>query len=105
VSPQTVADQITAWCQGPFHFSLLPGALRLPLERTGTLVIHDVAALTLPQQILFYDWMSAGRGDLQVVSMTTTSLDALVEQGDFLEGLYYRLNVVRLEAKAGKGRR
>jgi hypothetical protein len=102
VAPQAVADRVTTWCQGPFHFALLPGTLQLPQTRTGTLVLHDLAALSLPQQIALYDWLSAGRGDLQIVSMTTTPLDTLVEQGDFLEGLYYRLNVVRLEATTSR---
>jgi DNA-binding NtrC family response regulator len=37
---------------------------------------------------------------VQVVSVTSKAIWPLVEQGCFLEGLFYRLNVVTLEAGA-----
>ena len=46
------------------------------------------------------DWIAEGCGDAQIVSIATTPLWPLVQNGDFLEGLFYRLNVVRLEATA-----
>jgi DNA-binding NtrC family response regulator len=39
---------------------------------------------------------------VQIVSITSEPLWPLVEQGRFLEGLFYRLNVVTLEAKQGR---
>jgi hypothetical protein len=89
----------------PFHVCTLPGALRLPSAARGTLFLEGVAALTLRQQIVLNDWISAGRGELQIVSMTSAPLWPLVEDGEFLEGLFFRLNVVCLEAQsAGDGR-
>jgi DNA-binding NtrC family response regulator len=54
--------------------------------------------MTLPQQIELYDWLNAGRGAVQMVSVTSKSIWPLVEEGRFLEGLFYRLNVITLEA-------
>ena len=42
--------------------------------------------------------MNAGHGSVQIVSITSQPIWPLVEAGRFLEGLFYRLNVVTLEA-------
>ena len=38
---------------------------------------------------------------MQVVSLSSARLARLVEEGEFLEGLYYRLNLIRLDAMHG----
>jgi transcriptional regulator of acetoin/glycerol metabolism len=88
------------WCEQPFHICGLPGPLNLPLTKKGTLFLKDVSHLTLAQQIALNDWIERGRGDLQIVSATDTRLWPLVEAGGFLECLFYRLNLITLEAKA-----
>lgn len=93
-----VVDSMLSWCASPVHVVRLPGTLDLPLARTGTLVVADASRLTLPQQIELHDWLNAGRGAVQIVSITSEPLWPLVEAGRFLEGLFYRLNVVTLEA-------
>ena len=95
---QAVAASMLSWCSGPVHLITLPGELDLPLARHGTIVVADAAALTLAQQIELHDWLNAGRGGVQVVSITSQPIWPLVEQGRFLEGLFYRLNVITLEA-------
>jgi hypothetical protein len=97
----TVVRHLMTWSALPFRFSALPGTLELPLTRRGTLLLKDVSALTLSQQVMLYDWLTAGCGDMQVVSVTTAPLQALVEDGEFLEGLFYRLNVIRLDTGRG----
>jgi transcriptional regulator of aromatic amino acid metabolism len=96
------ADAVTrsmlAWCTAPVHLIRLPGVLDLPLVNCGTLVVADAAALTIPQQIELHDWLNAGRRSVQTVSITSRPIWPLVERGRFLEGLFYRLNVVTLEA-------
>ena len=84
----------------PFHVCALPGPLQLPSATEGALFLEDVAALTLRQQIALNDWISGGRGEVQIVSMTSAPLWPLVEDGEFLEGLFFRLNVVCLEAQS-----
>ena len=95
-----VADRFMIVCDQPFRRSLLPGRLNLPASRRGIVLLENVTALSLPQQIVLNDWISEGRGEAQIVSIAATPLWRLVEDGDFLEGLFYRLNVVHLDASA-----
>ena len=64
-----VVDSMLSWCASPVHVVRLPGTLDLPLARTGTLVVADASRLTLPQQIELHDWLNAGRGAVQIVSI------------------------------------
>jgi hypothetical protein len=91
-------DRLVPWCAGPLHTCTLPGILSLPAERTGTLLLNDVAALSLVQQLDAYDWITECRTAVQVVSVTTLPLAGLVEAGLFLQGLFSRLNIIRLNA-------
>lgn len=86
-------------CEEPFHWCRLPGPLELPPQSVGTLFLENASALALAQQIQLQDWMSSGPGQIQVISVVFESLYPLVEQGHFLEGLFYRLNVVSLQAE------
>src|SRR5882762_3624682 len=100
VESEAIAKHLMTFCAPPFHVCALPGMLRLPSAASGTLFLADVAALTLTQQIVLNDWISAergwvgmghggigaGRGWVQIVSMTSAALWPLVEDGDFLEG-------------------
>jgi hypothetical protein len=100
-SADTVVRHLMTWCALPFRFSPLPGTLELPTIRRGTLLLKDVAALTLSQQVMLYDWLTAGCGNMQVVSVASAPLQMLAEDGEFLEGLLYRLNIIRLDAGRG----
>src|SRR5437660_469565 len=126
VGSEAITKHLMNFCAPPFHVCALPGTLRLPTAARGTLFLTDVAALTLRQQIVVNDWISAehgwvgmdrggigesrggigesrggigegrggigaGRGDVQIVSMTSAPLWPLVVDGDFLEGLFFRL--------------
>jgi hypothetical protein len=101
VSPDFVLDRAVSFvlgaCEPPFQFCALPGDLILPATRSGTLLLWDVAALTVPQQIQLFFWLGASRGDLQIVSVTPAPIEAMVDRHEFHDGLYYRLNVVRLD--------
>jgi hypothetical protein len=95
---ESVARGLMQMCAPPLHVGRLPGALELPPRKTGTLLLHDVAALTVAQQIELFDWIGGHVGTTQVISVTSTPLLARVEDGRFFEGLYYRLNVVYVRA-------
>jgi hypothetical protein len=97
---EAVADQVITLCARPILPSLLPGRLNLPARRNGTIVLQNVTSLSRPQQITLDDWIVGGCGDIQIVSIATMPLWPLVQNGDFLEGLFYRLNIVRLDATA-----
>jgi hypothetical protein len=100
-SADTVVRHLMTWCALPFRFSALPGTLELPLTGRGTLLLRDVTTLTLSQQVMLYDWLTDGCGEMQVVSVASAPPERLVEHGEFLEGLLYRLNVIRLDAARG----
>ena len=68
----------------------------LPEGDAGTLVLDDVAAMSLVQQLELDDWIRTGGRDVQVISVTSTHLERLVESGQFLEALYEKLSIVRL---------
>jgi Sigma-54 interaction domain len=69
-----------------------------PAERTGTMVINDVGALGLQDQIQLLEWLSSACGRTQVVSTTSSSLLPRVQSGKFIDTLYYRLNTVCVDA-------
>lgn len=93
-SAEDAVEGLEALCRGPVTSCRLPGVLQLPSRKHGTLLLHDVAELTLSQQIALFDWLSTRPAELQVVSVTEQSLLSLVLAGRFLEGLYYRLNTL-----------
>jgi sigma54-dependent transcription regulator len=91
-----VAGLVTSLGRAPFYSCQLPGPLTLPNGSGGTLLLHDVAALGREQQLGLYDWLTERTDKVQVISLTDRPLDTLVQDGEFLEGLYYRLNMFRL---------
>jgi hypothetical protein len=95
---ESVVEALQPLCTAPVFALKVPGPLRVPLARAGTLLIEDAAALTLTQQIALHDWLNIGRGDLQIITVTSRPLWPMVQEGKFLEGLFYRLNVVYLES-------
>jgi hypothetical protein len=100
LEPGAVVAPLMAAGRRPFHVCRLPGALTLPEVRSGTLFLVNVGALMLGQQMKLYDWLEGCGSELQVVSITRQSLYPLIEEGRFMEALYYRLNVVCLDAGA-----
>lgn len=80
-----------------FHWS--PETALPTADEAGTLLIRDVAALSLEQQRTLLAWLdTASAGHPQVVCTTALEVFPLVERGTFLEELYYRLNTLRLDA-------
>jgi len=69
-----------------------------PADRTGTMVLNDVGALALQEQIQLLEWLGTAIGRTQVVSTTSAPLLPRVESGKFIDTLYYRLNTVCVDA-------
>ena len=69
-----------------------------PAERTGTMVLNDVGALAVQDQIQLLEWLGTAIGRTQVVSTTPAPLLPRVESGKFIDTLYYRLNTVCVDA-------
>jgi hypothetical protein len=96
---EEVIEQLRVLCGPPVHHCRVPGPLDLPLGGFGTLLVHDVAALTIRQQVELSDWIQRQRGGMQVISIALQPIRPLVREGRFLEGLFYRLNTVSISAK------
>jgi hypothetical protein len=98
VSVESTVRHIVAFCEPPYHVTALPGNLYLPEVKKGTLLLADLAMMSLGQQMRVFDWLPRDCGNLQVVSISSVPIRPLVDQGKFLEGLFYRLNVISLDA-------
>ena len=79
-------------CWRPGQRLVLP-----PVARLSTLILHDVALLPFDDQRRLSDWLERAAGRTQVVSTTRTSLFPRVEDGTFLDTLYYRLITVNVD--------
>ncbi len=65
-----------------------------PSTRPGTIILQDVGALGVEDQVRLLEWLELSRGRARVVSTTPGPLLPRVEAGDFNDMLYYRLNTV-----------
>jgi hypothetical protein len=63
----------------------------------GTLVIYEVGALALREQIKLLEWSGNPFLNTQVISTTSFPLIPRVTAGSFIDMLYYRLNTVYLD--------
>ena len=70
-------------------------------EETGTMVLNDVGSLQIQEQIQLLEWLTSANGRTQVVSTAPTLLLPRVKSGAFIDTLYYRLNMVCLDATQG----
>jgi hypothetical protein len=65
-----------------------------------TLLVRNVAAFDATEQQRLHHWLDQRSGIARVIATSPIRLYELVERGHFLDSLYYRLNVVCLEATA-----
>jgi transcriptional regulator of aromatic amino acid metabolism len=100
-----VSSGLLRVCREPHWRYQLPCALDLTTVTQGTLLLENVEALTPPQQQALHDWMTMGCLGVQVLSITAAPLARSVERGEFLEALFYRLNVVLIDAATASGLR
>lgn len=94
-----VASQAMTFAVPPVRARRYPGHLLLPPDKRGTLILNDIDALSLPDQIALYDWLGTGPTDVRVISVTTAALAPLVKRGAFLEGLFHRLGAVQFDLR------
>jgi transcriptional regulator of aromatic amino acid metabolism len=97
-----VAGELAKRCEAPLQRVSLPGRLDLPSTFHGTLLLMRLEEMSIEQQITLFDWLTKAQCRVQVISIATTRIDGLVRDGRFLEGLFYRLNIVQLEARASR---
>jgi hypothetical protein len=63
----------------------------------GTLLLNDVGALGLHDQIQLLEWLGRTMGRAQVISTTEMPLLPRVRAGVFIDTLYYRLNMIYMD--------
>jgi DNA-binding NtrC family response regulator len=80
---------VTRWRRGR--------ALELPRGGDGTLLIHEPGALSCHEQHRLFEWLTVRTCRTQIVSTSTRSLWPEVQSGQFMPGLFYRLNVISLD--------
>jgi len=84
-------EPVGRWCPG--EQLLLP-----PPTLIGTMIFQDVGQMPAADQRRLLDWLRGAAGRTQVISTTSVDLMPLIERGEFLEDLFYRLNIVRIDA-------
>ncbi len=76
------------------------GSASLPTLREGTLIVPLVNRFDDDQQRQLLHWIEDTGGTVRVIATTPGSLFRLVQRGMFLDALYYRLNIIRVELAA-----
>ena len=66
----------------------------------GTLILRNIEALDQEHQAAMLRWLDEAHDETQLVSVASSPVYPHVEAGTFLEGLYYRLNVVTLSVES-----
>src|SRR6266853_3292575 len=87
-----LTSPVIAWCGGG-----------LPGEHRGTLIVQEIHRLDDTQQRQLMIWLDDAVGTVQVIATTSEPLFPMVERGVFLEVLYYRLNILRVEVACPGG--
>lgn len=72
------------------------GRLSLPRHAAGTVILQGAHALSASAQQQIFDWLDRDARGTRILTTTPCSLFPLVEDGSFLEALYYRLNMLLL---------
>ncbi len=90
---ESLPEPVAKWSPGEQF--MLPAA-----EQVGTIVLNDVGALEIQDQIQLLEWLNTAQGRTQVVSTAPTLLLPRVKAGAFIDTLYYRLNTVCLDGTA-----
>lgn len=101
--PELIDAELFGYEQGAFSSSGQAG--RIELASGGTLVLDEVAALSVAAQAKLlrliedrrFDSSSNGHGigvDTRIIALTSANLDQAVSRRTFREDLYYRLNVI-----------
>ena len=72
----------------------------LPAPSVRTLILNNVAALSVEEQQELSDWLDRERPNIQIVTTSPVPIFPLVRSGVFLDTLYYRLNVIYAEIAA-----
>lgn len=94
-------EAIWPWLDGPVFAASGGYGLTMPdAGWTGTFLLRDLEHLSAGEQHQLLDWLGRSGGHAQVVSTAAIPLLPRVVTGEFLEALYYRLNMVCVDLAA-----
>lgn len=115
-TPQLLASELFGHVKGAFTgaFKERPG--RFEVANSGTIFLDEVGEMPLQMQLQLLRVLQEGtfervgesvtrRADVRVIAATNKNLRATIEEGNFREDLYYRLNVIPIEIPPIKQRR
>src|SRR5262249_2294218 len=92
-----VVDALLEGSRGPvWRCQAMP--LSVPAEKRGTLPVQQACELTPDEQRMLLLWIEENRAT-QVVTVASRPLYPGVTAGTFLDGLYYRLNVLVVDQR------
>jgi hypothetical protein len=80
----------------PVHW-IADHRLVLPVESGGTLILEKPDRLSMREQTALLDWLHDDGRAMRVLTTSVRPLYPLVDEGLFLDALYYRLNHVLIE--------
>jgi len=100
-----LARQVASVGAAPVRLIQQPLPFRPPADASGTVILNDVHALGLREQIVFYDWLGHDAGEVRIISVTPFDLQALTDRGLFLQGLFHRLSAVQFDFTSRKVQR
>ena len=87
-----ILDDLRRTADLPLFYPQRKKPFQLPDKDSYVVILDDASSLSLDDQWTCHQWLDHHRS--WVVSFTTKPLFALVSRGDFLERLFYRLNIV-----------
>jgi len=80
----------------PIHEHHPKAGVPVPQPNEGSVILLDVASLSLGEQAELIEWLNGRDGRVQVAATSSEPLFPLVERGSFDAALFYRLNIVRI---------
>ena len=87
-----ILDDLGRTADLPLVYPQREEPFQLPDKDSYVVILDDASSLSLDDQWTCHRWLDHHRS--WVVSFTTKPLFPLVSRGDFLETLFYRLNIV-----------
>jgi hypothetical protein len=88
------------YCPAPIETVVQPQIASLSDLDEGAVILEDIDAYSLPHQRDVFRWLD--QSNVQLITTTRRSLLSFVKRGEFLEELYYRMNVVYLDLPASQ---
>ena len=105
--PKAWTDAVVLRLQPYFHAPIARNQSEVAFQLTGgnvgALILQDVDRLSAAEQRRVLAWMGGASRHTRIVSTTEQPLFSLVARGLFDATLYYRLNMLLLQASPGDG--